>query len=221
MRLLCLLSALILSLISLGYVALKPHEHVIDDSWSDESALKLTLNLIKRPTNDLSQSTLRLTVKNTSPKPIVLDSECLCGFRLQFEIDRRDPDSDEDAPVSLQELRQLPKPPPGVGRTRFVPLEPGRSISRSWDLSGPVPYVVEGHRTDLQRVHRGFFYEAEGRYQIPQNVRQITIRARYRGDVWFTAIHAFNEWFGVNYDELKLWNGQAESNAVVIVKANP
>src|SRR5262245_15879200 len=167
MRILCLVCILVLSLCALAYVVLKPHDHVIDDSWSDENTLKLTLEVIERPTSDLGQTKLRLTAKNIGPKPIVLDSECLCGFRFHFEITGRDPNSEGNGRVLLHEDKRLPKPAADVARSRFGPVQPGQAISRSWRLSGPIRMIVEGHATDLQRVHHGYFYEAEGHYEIP------------------------------------------------------
>ena len=218
MRIRYLLGVLLLSLFALAFVSLRSRNAVPDGSWSEGNTLKLTLVLLERPTNDLSKTKLKLTAVNTSDEPIVLDTECSCGFSLQFESDGAEAATSERT-VSIQELRRLPKSNADDARKRFVALAPGMSLSRSWDLDKPFPYITEGHSTNESRQHAGFYYEAEGRFHFPPAVAKLSICVRYERGVHRMAIRDFEKWYGLNRGEIAFWQGRAKSNTVVVSKS--
>jgi hypothetical protein len=83
--------------------------------------------------------------------------------------------------------------------------------------------VRQGHATfrspDGQAFyHRGFFYEADVRYQIPPRASKLVIHVSYERGVWPFAKPQFKDWFGMEFDKSGVWDGRARSNSVTVVR---
>jgi len=201
-----------------------PSDGAESEGRREDDALRLALEVVERPKTNLSQTRLKLTVTNASTKSIVLDKELSAGFSLSFKTDltdKQDPDDPIFSPehdVEWKEIKRLPKPSQQDTMQRFMPLKPGRSLSRTYDLSQPVVHVRQGHATDKNRVHHGFYYEAEYRLQIPPRASKLFITAAYRGKIYWRAETAFKTWFGFSTRDLKMWSGSASSNTIAVEK---
>lgn len=187
------------------------------DSWSEGGALKMTLELIALPANDLQKVQIRLTVTNTGTNDIVLDRTLAAGFSLRFKTDLSEEFTRSDEKdVSTKENKKLDKPTPEAVFSRFVAVKPGHALSRSYDLSGPIQSVVEGHASDMESVHYGFYYEAMQTYQVPLKAKKLEVDAWYERGVWMMATVQFEEWYGQSAEKMGLWSGRARSNTLVI-----
>ncbi|MCX7049915.1 MAG: hypothetical protein NTX50_31090 [Candidatus Sumerlaeota bacterium] len=208
----CLL--LVLSLGTAGVAAASPETL----GWSEDNALSLTLELIAVPDNDLHRAQIKLTVANITTYPIVLDKELVVGFSLRLMPELSDMATTEDlqnvAPKKTDEV--IVKPATEAGRQRFAPLAPGQSWSRIYDLQKPMKTVFEGHMSNKNMIHYGFFSEQMSRYEIPPKARKLFAEVHYERGVWMMAKPQFKDWFGVSVEEIKLWQGRAVSNTLVI-----
>jgi len=186
-------------------------------AWSEDNALLLDLQIVAVPQGDLQRAQLRLTATNTGTKPIVLDRELRAGFRLRFKTDLSEEFiSSDDRDVSTNEVRKLDKPEPGAAKVRFVSLKPGDSLSRTYDLSKPMEMVVEGHMSDMDSVHYGFYYEEFSQFVVPSKAKELMVDAWYERGVWMMAVPQFEEWHGVSPEKIGLWQGRARSDTVTV-----
>ena len=189
------------------------------DSWSEDDTLAMRLAVIEIPSNDLQRARIKLTVTNTSTNTIVLDRDLDAGFGFRFKTDLSEKYiHSDDKDVSLVEGERIKKPDRAGAKRRFVRLKPKGSLSRVFDLSRPTKGIIEGHATDMDMVHHGFFYEAMVRYAVPSNVTSISIDAWYERGVHWASIHEFTKWFGTDPEKLGIWDGRARSNTVTIEK---
>ena len=186
-------------------------------SWSEGGVLKMALELIALPDNDLQKAQIRLTVTNTGTNDIVLDKTLAAGVSLRFRTDMSEEFTRSDEKdVSTKETKKLDKPKPEAVGSRFVAIKPGQSLSRTYDLSGPERNVVEGHASDMESVHYGFYYEAMQTYQVPAAVKKLKVDAWYERGVWMMATAQFEEWHGQSAEKIGVWTGRARSNTLVI-----
>ncbi len=184
---------------------------------SEEDALKMELTVLKQPGKDLSGMQLQLKVTNTSTNNLVLDKELAAGFSLRFRTDLSDENvKSEERDVCWKEVSRFSKPSSAAASKRFVVLRPGKSLSRKYDLSKPVHSVIEGHSSDKNMVHRGFYYEATVRYAVPAGAKKVLIDAWYDRGVWMMATPQFQEWHGRSAQDLGVWDGRANSNTVSV-----
>lgn len=189
------------------------------DFWSEGNVLAMHLDVIAVPSNDIQRARIKLTVTNTSTNTIVLDRNLDAGFGFRFKTDLSEKHThSDDKDVSLTEGKQTKKPEVAEAKLRFVRLTPKSSISRVFDLSRPTKGIIEGHATDMDMVHHGFFYEAMVSYVVPTNATSISVDAWYERGVHWASVHEFTEWFGVDPSDLGLWEGRARSNTLTIEK---
>jgi hypothetical protein len=187
------------------------------DSWSEDGVLQMTLELIAVPDNDLQEAQMKLTVTNTGTNDIVLDKTLAAGFSLRFKTDISEEFTRSDEKdVTTKETKKLDQPAPEAGGSRFVAIKPGQSLSRTYDLAGPVRGVVEGHASDMNHIHYGFYYEAMQTYQVPPKAKRLEVDAWYERGVWMMATVQFKEWYGKTAEKIGLWSGRARSNTLVI-----
>jgi len=188
-----------------------------NDPWSEDGVLELRLEPVRFPQHDLQRLQLRLTATNTGTEAIVLDREMCAGFSLRFETDlSEEPFHSDERDVSTEAAEALERPPADAARARFVALEPGESLSRTIDLARPVRAVVEGHLSDAEMVHYGFYGEAMMRVTVPEAASSLTATAWYERGVWMMAWPQFEEWHGASPDEVGLWQGRARSNSATV-----
>lgn len=189
------------------------------DSWSEGGILKMTLELIALPDNDLQKAQMKFTVTNTGTNDIVLDKTLAAGFSLRFRTDLSEEFTySADKNVMTKETKKLDRPTPETVSSRFVAMKPGQSLLRTYDLAGPVRAVVEGHASDMNSIHYGFYYEAMQTYQMPVKAKKLEVDAWYERGVWMMATAQFKEWYGQTAEEVGLWPGRARSNTLVIEK---
>lgn len=185
--------------------------------WSEDGVLKMTLELVALPDNNLQKAQVKLTVTNTGTDGIVLDKTLAAGFSLRFKTDLSAEYTRSEAnDVTSKELEKLGKPTAEEVRARFVRLAPGQSLSCMIDLAQPYRDVVEGHASDMDSVHHGFYYEAMHTRQVPSGAKRLEVDAWYERGVWMMATAQFEEWFGQSAENLGLWSGRARSNRLVI-----
>lgn len=142
------------------------------DSWSEGGVLKMALELVALPQNDYQKAQLKLTVTNTSTNDIVLDRTLAAGFSFRFQTDLSEEFTRSDEKdVSTKENKKLDKPTPEEVGSRFVAVKPGQTLSKTYDLSEPVRRVVEGHASDINSVHHGFYYTSVQRTPTPGSYR--------------------------------------------------
>src|SRR5262249_25629109 len=113
-------------------------------------------------------------------------------------------------------IKKLKRPRKADSRSRFVKLRPKQSLSRRFDISKPLKMVEEGHRTYEDRSHEGFYYEVKARFRIPTKVKKLHISVWYERGVWMMAEPEFKKWFGVSSRKVRVWDGRAGSNTVVV-----
>jgi hypothetical protein len=189
------------------------------DSWSEDGVLKMSLELIALPDNDLQKAQMKLTVTNTGTNGIVLDKTLAAGFSLRFKTDlSAEHTRSDEKDVTPKEAKKLEKPTAEEVRARFVRLAPGQSLSCTFDLAKPNRDVVEGHASDMDHVHHGFYYEAMQTYQVPAGAKRLEVDAWYERGVWMMATAQFEEWYGQSAEKLGLWDGRARSNRLVVEK---
>jgi hypothetical protein len=185
--------------------------------WSQEHALRMELIVLNGSNKDLNRVQLELKVTNISTNVLILDREVAAGFNLRFRTDLSERfvySAERD--VSSEETRRLPKPGTNAANTRFVALRPGESLSRSYDLSKPIRSVCQGHWSDREMVHHGFYYEADVLYRVPKRAKKLLIDVWYERGVWWTAADQFEQWHGRSAESIGLWGGRAGSNSVVV-----
>jgi hypothetical protein len=191
-------------------------------AWSEDGALALRLEVVKPPVEELRQTRLKLTATNTGKKDLILDAELLVGFALRFRTDLSDGViSSKDRDVTEEEVKKWEKPEPEAARKRFVKLAPGQSLARVIDLSQPIRTVQQGHATYASEdgkasYHRGFFYEADVRHQVPPRAKKLAIEVTYERGVWPFARPQFADWFGMEFGQSGVWDGRASSNRVTV-----
>ena len=78
--------------------------------------------------------------------------------------------------------------------------------------------VVEGHASNMDSVHHGFYYEAMQTYQVPAEAKRLEVDAWYERGGWMMAATQFEEWYGQSAVKLGLWDGRARSNRLIIEK---
>ena len=66
-------------------------------------------------------------------------------------------------------------------------------------------------------THVGFYRECLVRYQIPESLGEIIMEVNHE-EIWFSAIPAFDEWFGIKLDDLGLLRERAGANTLLIKK---
>jgi hypothetical protein len=159
---------------------------------------------------------------NASAKEIVLDKILVAGFslRLKAEILEKDGTLGEMEAIA-GETKALEKPGPEAAGTRFVSVKPGDSLSRNYDLAGPIRYVVQGHETDRNHIHHGFYGEVTGKFSVPSGARKLIVEAWYERGFWRMAHDQFEEWFGRSGAKIGLWTGRARSNRLVLKAGRP
>jgi len=185
--------------------------------WSEDKALRMELKVLNDSNKDLNRIQLELKVTNISTNTLVLDKELAAGFNLRFRTDlTEDFTYSEQRDVSSKETSKIAKPETNTVAARFVALQPGMSLSRSYDLSRPIRSVHQGHWSDRNMVHHGFYYEALTRYRVPRRAKRILIDAWYERGVWWTADRQFEEWHGRSARDIGLWDGRAHSNTIIV-----
>jgi len=186
---------------------------------SEDNALDMKLELVALPDNDLQKAQFKLTVTNASRAPLVLDKELITSFGPGFKTDLSEEIfHDDKKDVSLQEAEKLDKPKPDAAAERFLPLKPGEALSRMYDMAKPMKVVEEGHGTDKNHAHHGFYYEAMMRYHVPPAAKKLLVTVYYERGVWMMATAQFEQWHGKSAEALGVWNGRACSNSLLIEK---
>lgn len=189
------------------------------DSWSEDGVLKMTLELVALPDNNLQKTQMKLTVTNMGTNGIVLDKTLAAGFSLRFKTDLSAEYKRSDGKVvTANEVKKLEKPTVEDVRARFIRLAPGQTLSCMFDLAKPNRVVVEGHVSDMDGIHHGFYNEAMYTYQVPAEAKWLEVDAWYERGVWMMATVQFEEWFGQSAGKLGLWDGRARSNRLVVEK---
>ncbi len=190
-------------------------------AWSEDNTLQLNLEAVAVPGGDLQHTVLRLSATNTGGRPLVLDKEMLAGFCLRFETDlTKSPVHSDARDVATQEIKKLDKPHPAEAEKRFVTLKPGDSISRIIDLAKPLKTVCEGHMSDQDSVHYGFYYEALTQFIVPENATRLLVDAWYERGVWMMSVLQFEEWHGRSPADIGLWKGRARSDTLAVEKTS-
>ena len=186
--------------------------------WSAEGALDLKLELLAVPDHDLQRAQFKLTVSNVGPHDVVLDQDLTVGFSLSFKTDLSEEDVRSDKrDVSAEVVERLAKPAPEAARDRFVVVQPGAALVRIFDLAQPARVEHQGHASDLEMRHHGFYYEAITRFHVPPAARTLQVEV-WHEDVWMMATPQFAEWHGASAETLGLWPERARSNSIVIRK---
>lgn len=190
-------------------------------AWSEDDTLRLDLSVVAVPEGKLQRTQLRLTATNTSTNSIVLDKEMLAGFCLRFRTDLTEEPLHSDArDVSTREVARLDKPLPTAAAHRFVALKPGDKIARTYDLSQPMKTVCEGHMSDQNSVHYGFYYEALTQFVVPERAEALMVDAWYERGVWMMSVPQFEEWHGKSPEEIGLWGGRARSETITVKRTS-
>jgi len=187
------------------------------EAWSEDNVLIMNLELISIPSNDLQRAQIKLTVTNAGTNDIVLDKHLAAGFSLRFKTDMSAEFVRTDGKdVSSKEVEKLEKPKPETAAARFISLKPKESLSKLYDLSLPVRIVQEGHVSDMDSVHYGFYYESMVRYLVPPGTGKLLVDAWYERGVWMMATPQFKEWYGQTPEKIGIWRGRARSNTLII-----
>jgi hypothetical protein len=189
------------------------------DAWSEDNAMKMSLELVELPGNDLQRAVLKLTVTNTGEADLILDRELAVGFVLSFETDlTKEGWLRYENHVTTKETKRIDKPKPRDVKSRFVRLKPRHSLSRTYDLARPVREVISGWAVGPGVAPAGSYYEATRTYHVPAKATRLSIIMWYERGSWEMTEPQFKKWFAKSPQEIGLWEGRARSNTLVIQK---
>ncbi len=186
--------------------------------WSEDNEVYLLVEPLPFDRSKLGSTRFRVTLTNTSKKDLIFDRELVTGINVRISSD--DPLAKERGQdrVVREEGKDLPVPPKDAWKARFVALKPGQSLTRDFDVSKPFRYVYQGHGTDMEGVHHGFYSEQTARLTVPADAPRIFVQVWYDRAVWMMARPQFIDWHGKNPEEIGVWNGRARSNLLRIGK---
>ncbi|ELP33223.1 hypothetical protein RBSWK_03069 [Rhodopirellula baltica SWK14] len=194
--------------------------------WSEENRLRLTLSVIKHPTDRFDSAVVSLTAKNISDQPLQLDSELIIGFNVHFRTDLEPTDDQirvlpDPRCVDYRNEQDRAKPTKAEAASRFTILKPGEAINRRIDLGEPLlgggagrAYMTteSGEMFDIET-----FSEGSSELVFPAEASELTLRVYYERGVGWTPDSLLEEYFGLPIEQLKVpWKGRAISASLVL-----
>jgi hypothetical protein len=184
----------------------------MDQTARDRSAaLDLNIKLEGKPSR--THITLQAVVTNLSNAPVAFDKEfSIFLFWELWSVNEKRPLKPKSVGSQFERTRET------LSKKRFVLLEPGKALSRKVVLTDPFrAFQVEAVGTPREGkkplvTFRGFEEQIE--YHVPPECQDLGIQLKYRSNR--IADMAFYELFRFRKEEVKFWNGQCESNEVIV-----
>ena len=161
-------------------------------------AAPLKLTLTPAGTQRPDHVAVKLTVTNAGDVPLVWDSAFSTFVRWSVE-------TLDGTALRAESVSDLQQPGPDDLGSRFVTIQPGRSLSKEVELTNAVQYFGSGHSYP---AHQPTGFEGIIRFPVPRTAQGLRIQARY-------GLHpddrgGFHVLFRRPLDEIGLWQGESE-----------